>query len=46
MAECSESLNDPVNEGKENQKMLPVSSPAGKSIYYVHNFEQTKACED
>lgn len=46
MAECSESLNDPLNEGKENQKMLAVSSPAGMSIYYVQNFEQTEACED
>lgn len=46
MAECSESLNNPLNDGKENQKMLPASSSAGKSVYYVQNFEQTKACED
>jgi hypothetical protein len=46
MAECSESLNNPSNEGKENQKMWPISSSAGKSVCHVQNFDQTKVCED
>jgi hypothetical protein len=30
MAVYSESLHNPLNEGKENRKIWPVSSPAGK----------------
>ncbi|PNF16387.1 hypothetical protein B7P43_G10491 [Cryptotermes secundus] len=43
MAECSESLNDPLNEGKENQKMLAVSSPAGSNLDSILKEQVTHA---
>jgi hypothetical protein len=46
MAKFSERLNGPLTEGKENQKMWSVSSPAGKTVYHVLNFEWTNACEN
>lgn len=35
MAQCSKISDDLLTEGKENQKIWSVSTPAGKSVQHV-----------